>query len=49
MASILQTVDLSSGDRTLVVSGDGRFYNDVAIQTIVKLSAGAGVRKLLIG
>jgi phosphoglucomutase len=49
VASILQTVDLASGERTLVVSGDGRFYNDVAIQTIVKLSAGAGVRKLIIG
>ena len=49
VASILQTVDLSSGDKTLVVSGDGRYYNDVAIQTIVKMAAGANVRKLLIG
>jgi len=32
-----------------VVSGDGRFYNDVAIQTIIKMSAGAKVRKVLIG
>ena len=28
---------------TLVVSGDGRFYNDVAVQIIIKMAAAAGV------
>jgi phosphoglucomutase len=33
----------------LVVGGDGRFFNDVAIQTIVKMSIANGVRRLVIG
>ncbi|KAI8144928.1 hypothetical protein BJV82DRAFT_63072 [Fennellomyces sp. T-0311] len=34
---------------TLVVGGDGRYYLDEVLQVIVKLSAGAGVSKLVVG
>lgn len=32
-----------------MVSGDGRYYNLEALQLIIKLSAGNGIGKLLIG
>lgn len=35
--------------QTLVVGGDGRFYNETAIQVIVKMAAAFGVGKLIIG
>ncbi|KAI9321439.1 hypothetical protein BX666DRAFT_1850854 [Dichotomocladium elegans] len=34
---------------TLVVGGDGRYYIDEVLQIIVKLSAAAGVSKLIVG
>jgi len=34
---------------TLVVSGDGRFYNDVAVQVIIKMAAAAGVGRVWCG
>lgn len=39
--------ELSGG--TLVVGGDGRFYNDTAIQTILSMAAANGVKKVLVG
>lgn len=33
----------------MVVGGDGRYYNDKAIQLIVKMSAANGIGKLLVG
>lgn len=34
---------------TLVVSGDGRYYNKTAIQSILKLAAGNKVGRVLVG
>jgi len=39
--------DLSEG--TLVISGDGRYYNDVAIQTIIAMGVANGVKRFWIG
>lgn len=35
--------------KTLVLGGDGRYYNDQAIQTILKMAAANGVAKVLVG
>ena len=35
-------------EKTFLVGGDGRFYNDVAIQKIIKMAAANGVKKLIV-
>ena len=35
--------------QTLVVGGDGRFYNDVAAQTIIRMAAANGFGRVLVG
>jgi phosphoglucomutase len=35
--------------KTLVLGGDGRYYNDVAIQTILRMAAAAGFGRVLVG
>lgn len=39
--------ELSGG--LLILGGDGRFYNDVAIQTILRIAAANGVAKTMVG
>ncbi|MFT5398429.1 MAG: phosphoglucomutase [Planctomycetota bacterium] len=39
----------SAADKTLVVGGDGRFYNDTAIQTIIRMAAANGFAKVIAG
>jgi phosphoglucomutase len=35
--------------KTLVIGGDGRYHNDVAIQTIVRMAAANGFGKVMVG
>ncbi|GLQ53543.1 alpha-D-glucose phosphate-specific phosphoglucomutase [Devosia nitrariae] len=35
--------------QTLVIGGDGRYYNDVAIQTAIKIAAANGFGRVLVG
>ena len=46
--SIFNTIGPCSG-KVLVVGGDGRFYNNEAIQIIIRIAAANGFAKLLIG
>lgn len=47
--SILDAIPEGSKDATLVVGGDGRYYNDKILQIIASISAANGVGKLVIG
>ena len=46
--SIFDTLDGQSG-KTLVLGGDGRYFNDVAIQIILRMAAAAGFGQVLVG
>jgi phosphoglucomutase len=46
--AILNSLDGFKG-KTLVLGGDGRFYNDRAIQTIVKIAIANGFGRIMIG
>ncbi len=46
--SVLDTLPALAGG-TLVVGGDGRYFNRTAIQTILKMAAAAGVGRALVG
>ena len=46
--AIFDTLNGQQGE-TLVLGGDGRFYNDVAIQTILRMAAAAGFGQVLVG
>lgn len=46
--SIFDTLELPT-DATLTLGGDGRFYNRVAIQTIIKMAAANGFAKVIVG
>lgn len=48
MQSIFNTIGTLT-DKTFLIGGDGRFYNDIAIQKIIKMAAANGVKKLVIG
>ncbi len=46
--SIFDTLSGQQG-QTLVLGGDGRYYNDVAIQTILRMAAATGFGRVLVG
>ncbi len=46
--SIFDTLSKIKGAQ-LVLGGDGRYYNDIAIQTILKMAAANGVAKIKVG
>ncbi|HED16882.1 MAG TPA: alpha-D-glucose phosphate-specific phosphoglucomutase [Gammaproteobacteria bacterium] len=46
--SIFNCLDDIEG-QTLVLGGDGRYYNKTAIQIIIKMAAAAGFKRLLVG
>jgi phosphoglucomutase len=46
--SIFDSIEIPNG-ATLTLGGDGRFYNRVAIQTIIKMAAANGFARVLVG
>jgi len=44
-----EAVGRGAAGQTLVLGGDGRFFNDRAIQTIIRMAAANGVARLLVG
>ncbi len=46
--SIFDSLEGYAGS-TLVVGGDGRYYNDVAVHTILRMAAGNGFGRVLVG
>ena len=51
VASIFAAVKPEDGfaGKTLVIGGDGRFYNDTAIQLVIKMAVAQGFARILIG
>jgi phosphoglucomutase len=46
--SVIDSLEGFKG-KTLVIGGDGRYHNDVAIQTIIRMAAANGFGKVLVG
>ena len=46
--SIFDSIEVPEGG-TLVLGGDGRFHNDVAIRTIMRMAAANGVARVMVG
>lgn len=50
--NFIQAIFNTIGDvkgHTFVLGGDGRFYNDIAIQQLIKIAAANGIGKLIVG
>lgn len=47
--SVLDAIPEGAAKATLVIGGDGRYYNDKVIQVIASIAAANGVSKLIIG
>mmetsp|Transcript_4184 Transcript_4184/g.4101 ORF Transcript_4184/g.4101 Transcript_4184/m.4101 type:complete len:560 (-) Transcript_4184:4281-5960(-) len=47
--AILDSIPEGKNGSTLVIGGDGRYYNDTVIQLIIKIAAANGVKKLIVG
>ncbi|EGV61120.1 hypothetical protein CANTEDRAFT_116434 [Yamadazyma tenuis ATCC 10573] len=47
--AILDAIPQGAQDATLVIGGDGRYYNDHIIQLIIRIGSANGVRKLIVG
>lgn len=47
--AILAAIPEGSDGATLVIGGDGRYYNDHVIQLIAEIAAANGVKKLIVG
>ncbi len=48
LQAVLDTLQLPPGS-TLVLGGDGRYFNREALQTLIRMTAAAGVRHLVVG
>ena len=46
--SVIDSLEGFKG-KTLVIGGDGRYFNDVAIQTIIRMAAANGFGKVMVG
>ena len=46
--SVIDSLEGFQG-KTLVIGGDGRYHNDVAIQTIIRMAAANGFGKVMVG
>lgn len=47
--SIMSSIPEGAEGATLVIGGDGRYYNDKVVQIIAEIGAGNGVKKLIVG
>ncbi|MBA5723884.1 alpha-D-glucose phosphate-specific phosphoglucomutase [Candidatus Liberibacter sp.] len=48
LQAIFDTLD-NCTDKTLIIGGDGRFYNRIVIQKIIKMAAANGLNRIMIG
>src|SRR3569833_3445442 len=46
--SVIDSLEGFKG-KTLVIGGDGRYHNDVAIQAIIRIAAANGFGKVMVG